>query len=255
MIEKPLVLVIAGSDPSGGAGVQADLKTLSDCGVQGISAITAITAQTDESVIAIHPTPADLLSQQLSTACKKKIPDAVKIGMVATQANIRVISWFLKQLATKYIVIDPILHSSSGIALLETKAATFYRHELFPLATVITPNLPEASALAGMQVANPETMKTAAKIIHEEVMKFRVKNDRSFAVLIKGGHLQGDAVDMLYDGMQFLPFVSPRIPGKNPRGTGCRFSSALAASLAKGRALPEATSEAKEYLRHYIASS
>jgi len=253
--EKKVVLAIAGSDPSGGAGVQADLKTLSDCGVRGISAITAITAQTDQAVIAIHPTPADILSQQLSTACKKQIPDAVKIGMVATQANIRVISWFLKQLKTSHVILDPILHSSSGIALLESKATAFYRQELFPLATVITPNLSEASALAGMQVANLETMRTAAKVIYDHVMQFRSQNAPALAILIKGGHLQGDAVDMLYDGQQFLPFSAARIPGKNPRGTGCRFSSALAASLAKGRLLPEATSEAKEYLRSYIASS
>lgn len=253
--EKPIVLVIAGSDPSGGAGVQADLKTLGDCGVKGISAITAITAQTDQLVIAIHPTPADVLTQQLSTACSKARPVAIKIGMVATLANIRVLSWFLKHTDAKHVVIDPILHSSSGTALLETKAFAFYRQQLLPMATVITPNLPEAQSLAGMQVTSVEMMQTAAKSIYEETIRYRVMIHQPLAVLVKGGHLAGDPVDVLYDGEGLLTFPTKRIPGRSPRGTGCRFSSAIAAYLAQDCDLPTATRKAKAYLHEYISSA
>lgn len=249
---KKVVLTIAGSDPSGGAGVQADLKTLADLGVEGISAITAITAQDDEAVLSIHPTPADVLTQQISTACKGKELAAVKIGMVATKANARAIAWFLKRTDVAHVVIDPILHSSTGTALLEAGAFPFYRQQLLPLATVITPNLAEASALAGMQVAGLDTMRTAAEAIHKETTKFRGGLKKPFAVIVKGGHLDGDAVDVLFDGEKYHSFPAARIPGISPRGTGCRFASAIAAHLAKGENLVAAISRAKEYLAWYI---
>lgn len=250
--DKKFVLIIAGSDPSGGAGVQADLKTVTDCGAQGVSAITAITAQTDEAVVALYPTPADLLTQQLSTACRGRTISAVKVGMVATRTNIRAIAWFLRHLESPPIVIDPILHSSSGVALLEDKATVFYRRELLPMGHLITPNLPEASALAGMQVASVDTMRTAAKNIFEDIIRFCSKRTHPLSVIIKGGHLSGDAIDILYDGENFHQFVAPRIPGKSPRGTGCRFSSAIAAFLAQGESLSVAIEKAKNYLCKYI---
>lgn len=254
-VDKPIVLVVAGSDPSGGAGIQADIKTLADCGVTGISAITAITAQTDDAVIAIHPTPADVLTQQLSTACKGRQPRVIKIGMVATRANVRALVWFLHHTTADHVVIDPILHSSSGMPLLEHKAVALYRQQLLPLATVLTPNLPEAMWLSGMQIASVAAMRTAAEVIHRETMRLRMGSARVLTVVMKGGHLEGDATDLLYDGKDFFPFSAARIPGVSPRGTGCRFSSAIAAALALGDDLPTAVKKAKKYLSEYIAAS
>jgi len=250
-----IVLAIGGSDPSGGAGVQADLETLADLGVQGISAITAITAQDDEAVLAIHATPGDVLTQQISTACKEREIAAVKIGMVATKANARAVQWFLKRPEIPNIVVDPVLHSSGGTALIESNAFTFYRQQLLPLATVVTPNLAEASALAGMQVAGLDTMRTAAEAIHKELSRLRGGLARPLAVVVKGGHLEGDAVDVLFDGEKYHSFPAPRIEGPHPRGTGCRFASAIAAHLAKGGSVVTAVTRAKEYLAWYIAKA
>ncbi|MFA4873997.1 MAG: bifunctional hydroxymethylpyrimidine kinase/phosphomethylpyrimidine kinase [bacterium] len=252
MTSKRVVLAIAGSDPSGGAGVQADLRTFADLGVEGISAITAITAHDDEHALSIHPTPADVLTQQLSTACKGRELAAVKIGMVATKANVRAIAWFLKRVDAPHVVVDPVLHSSSGTSLLEADALPFYRQQLLTLATVITPNIPEASALAGMQVAGLDTMQKAAEIIHRETIRLREGITKPLAVIVKGGHLAGDAVDVLFDGEKYHSFTAQRITGKSPRGTGCRFASAIAAHLAKGESLATAISRAKDYLVWYI---
>ncbi|MFH1874241.1 MAG: bifunctional hydroxymethylpyrimidine kinase/phosphomethylpyrimidine kinase [Pseudomonadota bacterium] len=247
------VLTIAGSDPSGGAGVQADLQTFGDLEVSAISAVTAITAQNDQEVLAIHPTPADVLTQQLSTALKGKKVEVVKIGMVATLSNVRAIAWFLKHTSFKQVVLDPVLHSSTGIPLLETKALSIFRQQLMPLATVITPNLPEAQVLAGMQVTSLETMKKAAEVIHLDAFKLRAGINKPLYVLIKGGHLKGDAADVLYNGEKFEIFSAKRISGPSPRGTGCRFSAAIAAGLAKGEQLEVAIKNAKTYLESYIA--
>ena len=248
-----VVLTIAGSDPSGGAGAQADLRVLSEMGVKGVSAITAITAQDEEAVLAIHPTRADILTQQLSTACKNMTPDAIKIGMVATQTNIRTIIWFLGHTDTPHVVIDPVLHSSTGTPLLEAKALPIYKQQLLPLATVITPNLLEAGVLAGMQVNSVETMKTAVQTIHGETLKLRGGVERPLAVVVKGGHLNGDAIDIVYDGSEIREFSAPHIPGPSPRGTGCRFSSAIAARLALGDTIGTAVEAAKEYMGKYIS--
>lgn len=251
---RATVLTIAGSDPSGGAGAQADLRVFSDMGVKGLSAITAITAQDDEEVLAIHPTRTDILTQQLSTACKKFEPDVIKIGMVATQSNVRAIIWFLGHTKAQQIVIDPVLHSSSGTPLLEAKATAQYRQQLLPLATVVTPNLLEAQVIAGMQVNSVETMETAARTIHFEITKLRGSHDKPLYVVVKGGHLAGDAVDVLYDGENLKKFTANRIVGRSPRGTGCRFASAIAARLALGDGIEEAVGAAKEYLTKYISS-
>lgn len=249
---KNVVLAIGGSDPSGGAGIQADLGTFVDHGVAGIFAITAVTAQNDEEILAIHPTPADILTQQISTACKGREVSTVKIGMVATKANIQAIAWFLRRARPRHVVIDPVLHSSSGAALLEADAYTFYRQRLLPLATVITPNLSEASALAGMQVASLETMRKAAEVIHREAVRLRGQVGQDLSVIVKGGHLHGDAVDVLFDGKEYHSFSAKRIPGRSPRGTGCRFAASIAAHLAGGKTILAATSEAKDYLTKYI---
>lgn len=247
------LLIIAGSDPSGGAGVSADLKTASDIGVPSISAITALTAQDDKEVTAIHPTPADVLTQQLSTACRGKEVYAVKIGMIVTRANVRAVTWFLKTLNPRYIVVDPVFYSTSGAALIKADAFTPFKQILLPIATVVTPNLAEATALAGMQVAGIETMKTAAKVIYDDLIKLHGASKNELFVIIKGGHLEGDAIDILYDGSKYHSFDSPRIPGKSPRGTGCRFASAIAAHLVKGEDIMTAINNAKDYLNKYIA--
>ena len=251
------VLIIAGSDPSGGAGMQADMKTVQDFGGQAIFAITAITAQNRERVLEIHPTPADVLTQQLSAACQGQEIGSVKIGMVATGANVHALVWFLQRLPIPHIVIDPVLYSSSGHSLLEKKSQQIFRQQLLPLATVITPNLPEASAFAGMQVNSVATMRTAAEIIYKETYSLRggKSNLKPLAIIIKGGHLKGEAIDILYDGLEFSEFSSPRIAGISPRGTGCRFSSSIAAGLAKGQNLKQAVTAAKEYLGNYIRGS
>lgn len=249
-----IVLAIGGSDPSGGAGVQADLSTFSDLGVHGISAITAITSQDEDSVISIHPTPGDVLTQQISTACKGREVAAVKLGLVATKANARAIHWFLKRPEILNVVVDPVLHSSSGTPLLAADAFNFYRQQLLPLATVVTPNLSEASALAGMQVAGLDTMRTAAEAIHRELLHLRGGLERPLAVVVKGGHLEGDAVDVLFDGEKYHSFPAQRIEG-NPRGTGCRFASAIAAHLAKGENIVTSVTRAKDYLAWYIAKA
>jgi len=252
MDSKRVVLAIAGSDPSGGAGVQADLKTIADQGLVGISAITAITAQDDEQVLSIHPTPADVLTQQLATAATGKEIGAVKIGMVATKANARAIEWFLRHTDVEHVVIDPILHSSSGTPLMDSDALPFYRQHLLPLATVITPNIPEASALAGMQVASLDSMRKAAEAIYNDTIKLRDKIHKPLAVIVKGGHLSGDATDVLFDGEKYHSFTASRIAGRSPRGTGCRFASAIAANLAKGEPLLGAINRAKDYMAWYI---
>lgn len=250
---EKIVLTIAGSDPSGGAGVQADLRTFAHFNVTGLSAITAITAQNAEEVLAIHPTPADVLTQQLSTACKGNILDAIKIGMVATKANVKTLVWFLHHTLSDHIVIDPVFHSSGGTPLLETKALAVYKQQLLPLATVITPNLQEAGVLAGMQVATLDTMRKAAEVIRTDAVRLRGEVEKSLAVLVKGGHLEGDAVDVLFDGEKYFSFPAKRISGPSPRGTGCRFSSAIAACLALGDDLQTAIKRAKEYLAMYIS--
>ncbi|MBI5298961.1 MAG: bifunctional hydroxymethylpyrimidine kinase/phosphomethylpyrimidine kinase [Deltaproteobacteria bacterium] len=248
------VLVIAGSDPSGGAGVQADLTTLKDFGVPSIFAITALTAQNDQRVLQIHPTPADILTQQLSAACDGRFVGAVKIGMVAEGSIVMALVWFLNARHFPNIVIDPILHSSSGTPLLEKRAYTHLRQQLLPLATVITPNLEEAGTFAGLNIYNEETQIKAAKRIYDDVKILRAGRfpEKPLAIIVKGGHLEGEAIDVFYDGKDVKVFRAARIPGPSPRGTGCRFSSAIAAGLSKGSSLPDAVKAAKDYLTQYI---
>lgn len=251
------VLVIAGSDPSGGAGFQADLSTLKDYGVLALSGITALTAQNESRVLQIHPTPADLLTQQLSAACEGKEIDAVKVGMVATHPIVLALVWFLEARKFPNLVIDPILHSSSGTPLLENRAFAPLKQKLLPLARVITPNLPEASAFVGSRIYNEETQKKAAKQIHKEIFSFREGNlkKQPLAVIVKGGHLEKEAIDILYDGVEITAFRAEKIKGPSPRGTGCRFSSSIAAGLALGWPLQKAVQEAKNYLEKYIKGS
>lgn len=251
------VLVIAGSDPSGGAGVQADLTTLKDFNVPALSCITALTAQNERKVLEIHPTPADLLTQQLSAACEGKEIGAVKIGMVANQSNVSALVFFLKTKSFPHIIIDPILHSSSGTPLLEKKAYNLFCQQLLPLATVVTPNIPEANALIGSNIYNEETQSNATEKIYHDLKGFRGEkfSEKPLAVIVKGGHRKEEAVDILFDGSSLEFFRAPKIPGASRRGTGCRFSTAIAAGLAQSLPLKEAIQNAKTYLIKYIQGS
>lgn len=248
----PTVLTIAGSDPSSGAGLQADLYTFHDFGCRGHSVVTAITAQTNDRVLGVWPTPGDVLTQQLATAADRVEISAVKVGMLATASNVWATIWFLKSRKHGHVVIDPLLHSSSGLPLLDKSAIPIFQQQLLPYATVITPNIPEAMALAGMQVANLEGMEVAAKVIYDETYRLRGGGDKPLYVVIKGGHLKGDPTDVVYDGQRHEHLFGERLPG-GIHGSGCRFSSALAAGLAKGLTILDAVSTAKDYVSGLIA--
>ena len=251
---KGKVLVIASSDPKGGAGMQADLATLKDFNVPTAFAVTAITAQGENEALSIHPTPVDILTQQLSAASADQDIGAIKIGVVSTSANVRALVWFLHREKSIPIVIDPVLHSSSGASLLETKGIPVFRQQLLPLATVITPNLLEASAMVGMQVASLDQMHEAAGKIYKELIMLRgVGGEKKpLAIVIKGGHLRGDAVDLVYDGKEFVELRENRIPGRSPRGAGCRFASAIAAGLAQKKSVMDSVEAAKRYMTTFI---
>ncbi|MBI2344083.1 MAG: bifunctional hydroxymethylpyrimidine kinase/phosphomethylpyrimidine kinase [Deltaproteobacteria bacterium] len=247
----PTILTIAGSDPSSGAGLQADLYTLHDLGCRGRSVVTAITAQTNDRVLGVWPTSADVLTQQLATAADGVELSAVKVGMVATAANVWATIWFLKSRPHGDVVIDPLLHSSSGLPLLDKSAIPIFRQQLLPYATVITPNIPEAMALAGMQIATVEAMEVAAKSIYEEVYRFRGGGDRPLVIAIKGGHLRRDPVDVVYDGTQHYRLSGERLPG-GIHGSGCRFATAIAAGMAKKMPVVEAIAAAKVYVTELV---
>ena len=250
------ILLIGGSDPSGGAGIQADLAVLRDFQQPALSCITALTAQNERRVLQIHPTPTDLLTQQLAAATEGKEIAAVKIGMVAERTNVRAIVWFLRGRGYPNIVIDPVLESSSGTPLLEKNAMTLFRKDLLPLANVLTPNIPEAMQLVGSRIFDQATQEKAAKQIYEEIHSLRVEKDlaKPFVVIVKGGHRKEEAVDVLYDGKKFESFAALRIDNVNKRGTGCRFASAIACGLSTGKDISQATKMAKEYLRKYLTS-
>lgn len=250
------VLLIGGSDPSCGAGIQADLITLKDFQAPAVCVITALTAQNEKRVLNIYPTPSDILTQQLSAVCENQTMGAVKIGMLATLSNVKTIVWFLKQKQIPHIVVDPIFHSSTGTPLLEPQAISIFRRELFPLTTVVTPNILEAQSLVGFSIYDTTTQEKAARTIFDEIVRFRNRSDlkKTLAVIVKGGHLKGEAVDLLFDGSHVEIFRAARIFGSSPRGTGCRFGSAIAASLVQGFELKKAVEAAKKYLTDYIRS-
>lgn len=250
----PVVLTIAGSDPSGGAGLQADLRTFEAFGVRGLSAVTAITAQNEETVLGVHAVGADVLTQQLAAVIRGQEISAVKIGMIGSIANVRAIILFLHSANVPHVVIDPVLSSTSGAPLLETRALNIFKNELLPLATLITPNIDEAGVLSGMRIWNLGTAKDAARQIYNETYQLKKDKTKTLAVLVKGGHLAGEPIDVLYNGDDFLEFPSKRINATR-HGTGCVLSSAIAAGLANGKALPAAIAEAKKFVEDYISGS
>ena len=236
------VLTIAGSDSGGGAGIQADLKTIAANGCYGMSVITALTAQNTLGVTGIHPVPVDFVAAQLEAVLADIGVDAVKIGMLYSPELIRTVAENLKKFGVSTIVLDPVMLAQSGDPLLQEEALATLKHSLIPLAELITPNLPEASMLLGREIATAASMEAAAI----ELAGLGCRN-----VLIKGGHLEaGDSDDCLYLGSEkrIVTFPGKRIATRNNHGTGCTLSSAIASFLAQGEPMVTAVGHAKEYI-------
>lgn len=238
-------LTIAGSDSSGGAGIQADLKTMIANNVYGMSAITALTAQNTTGVSAVMEVTPEFLEQEIDMVFTDIFPDAVKIGMVSASSLIKVIAAKLVQYNAKNIVVDTVMVATSGAKLISDDAIETLKEELIPLATVITPNIPEAEVLSGMSIKTEDDMMKAAEKIGTE---FEV------SVLLKGGHNVNDATDILFEDGEFTFFRGRRINNPNTHGTGCTLSSAIASNLAKGYDLKEAVKRAKDYISGALAA-
>ena len=248
-----IALTIAGSDSSGGAGIQADLKTFAAFGVYGATAITAITAQSTLGVEAAAPLSADLVTAQIEAVAGDFTIDATKIGMLANAAIVEAVAAAIAELDLPLVVLDPVLVSSSGARLLDEDGVRALRAELLPHARVITPNIPEAEALGGRRIQSPEDAREAARRIHAM---------GAAAVIITGGHeMEGsgigdqraEIVDLLFDGHAFHEFRVARVKSRHLHGTGCTFASAVAAGLALGHDLPAAAARAQQYVAGAIA--
>lgn len=238
-------LSIAGSDASGGAGIQADLKTMTMNGVYAMSAITALTAQNTMGVSGIMEVTPKFLQQQMDAVFEDIRPDAVKIGMVSSTALIETIAARLQVYKAENVVVDPVMVATSGSRLIEEKAVRALEEKLFPMATLITPNIPEAEILSGILIQNEKDMVEAAKIL---------SNNYGCAVLLKGGHRINDANDMLYKNGVADWFIGKRINNPNTHGTGCTLSSAIASNLAKGYNLKTSIQRAKDYISGALAA-
>ncbi|MGF7016494.1 hydroxymethylpyrimidine/phosphomethylpyrimidine kinase [Lachnospiraceae bacterium PF1-21] len=232
------VLTIAGSDCSGGAGIQADLKTMCAHRVYGMSVITSVTVQNTQKVYAAQDIDPEIVTGQIRAVYEDIQVDAVKIGMVSNVQIIQAIKEELLRQKAKNIVLDPVMISKSGFSLLKEEAIAAMS-ELLQIADIVTPNIPEAELLSGIKIKGPKEMERSARVISER---------GAAAVLIKGGHLPGSALDIFYYQGQFYPFESPKIPGKNTHGTGCTLSAAIASNLAKGLMPVEAIKQAKAYV-------
>jgi len=239
------ILTIAGSDSGGGAGIQADLKAITLLGGYGMSVITALTAQNTVGVQAIHEVPARFVERQIDSVLSDIGADAIKTGMLTNQEIIEVVAKKVKQYGVKKVVVDPVMVSKSGASLLRMDAQEALIKELIPLAWVVTPNLMEASVLSGLKVDSLEGMKKAAHQIYKLGAKY---------VVVKGGHLKGMAIDLLYDGKIFNEIEGPRIDTKNTHGTGCTFASAIATFLARGDTIDVAVRKAKTFITMAIQS-
>lgn len=244
----PIALTIAGSDSSGGAGIQADLKTFAALGVYGASVITALTAQNTQGVSGIHPVPAEFVTAQIDAVFSDLAVGAVKIGMVAQPAVIDAIVAGLTRWSPQHVVLDPVMVATSGDRLLAAEAVEALRTKLIPLAGVITPNLPEAAALLD------EPMAVSEAAIEDQGRRLLAMGCQ--AVLIKGGHGQGsESIDYLVDANGTIALAAPRVATKNTHGTGCSLSSAIAAGLAKGEAMETAVRNAKAFVSAAISAA
>lgn len=243
-----IAVTIAGSDSSGGAGIQADLKTFSALGVYGASVIAALTAQNTQGVSAIHDVPPDFIAAQIDAVFSDLAVDAVKIGMLSTPAAIEAVAQGLDRYGQKKIVLDPVMVAATGARLLVPEAVETLKRRLFPRARLITPNLPEAAALLDAEVATNETE------MHAQADRLLALGAQ--AVLIKGGHGSGaESVDLLVTPEGVARFAARRIATENTHGSGCTLSAAIAAELAKGAALADAVGAAKEFISRAIAAA
>ena len=239
----PRALTIAGSDSGGGAGIQADLKTFSAFRVFGMSVITAVTAQNSVGVQGVENLPPAFVAQQLRSVLGDFGADAAKCGMLSTAPIIEAVAAVLREHPIERLVVDPVMVAKSGDALLRPDARKALVDRILPLALVVTPNLPEAEVLANMRVEARPDMEEAARRIHALGPRY---------VLVKGGHLKGEALDLLWNGREFTAFVAPRVDSPNTHGTGCTFSAAIAAGLSRSQALGDAIREAKAYVTEAI---
>ncbi|HET9700896.1 MAG TPA: bifunctional hydroxymethylpyrimidine kinase/phosphomethylpyrimidine kinase [Burkholderiales bacterium] len=248
----PNALTIAGVDPSGGAGVLADVKAFSALGAYACAVIAALTAQNTRQVTGIHPLPTDFIAKQIDTLFADVRIDAVKIGMLGTVAITRTVADCLERWRPPAVVLDPVMVAKSGDALLATEAVGMLKEALLPLATVITPNLPEAGALTGERA--PETLKEMHRAC--ERLRRLLPDSGGRWVVLKGGHLPGpDALDLLFDGDRMLELPARRVDTSNTHGTGCTLSSAIAALIPQRATVPEAVRDAKAYLTRALAAS
>jgi hydroxymethylpyrimidine/phosphomethylpyrimidine kinase len=244
----PIALTIAGSDSSGGAGIQADLKTFAALGVYGASVITALTAQNTQGVSGIHPVPPTFVTAQMEAVFGDLDVKAVKIGMVAQLSTIEAIATALSRFKPPHIVLDPVMVATSGDQLLSTDAVAGLLDDLLPLVSLVTPNLPEAAVLLGEPLAADKSAIVG--------QGRRLMAGGARAVLIKGGHGEGaQSIDYLFHGDDVVALAAPRIATKNTHGTGCSLSSAIAANLAKGETLEEAVRNAKAWISEAIAAA
>jgi hydroxymethylpyrimidine/phosphomethylpyrimidine kinase len=250
----PVAMTIAGSDPSGGAGLQADLKTFAALKVYGLSVVTAVIAQNSAHVSRVQAVEPDMVAAQLETVVAERMPDALKIGALASAAVTNVVAKSVESLGLPAPVLDPVLVASSGTRLLETAGEHILRARLIPLAAVVTPNIPEAEILSEIKIDGVMAMRRAAQALHR-------LGPRS--VLIKGGHwpttLGGGhrpkAVDLFFDGRHYIEFAAARIPGEGAHGTGCALSAAIAAWLARGVELETAINRAKRFTTHALKNA
>ena len=242
----PTAMTIAGSDSGGGAGIQADLKTFAALGVYGTSTLTAITAQNTTGVTAVHEIPTEIISAQINAVLTDIGADAVKTGMLASSSIIQCVASELQRRPVPWLVVDPVMVAKSGDPLLWGDAIEALKTLLVPLASVITPNIPEAEALTGVKIDSDSQAREAA----QKLVSMGAKS-----VVVKGGHREGPATDLFFDGSSFQEFTSPRIETVNTHGAGCTFASAIAAGLARGMTLLDAVALAKDYVTEAIRTS
>ena len=240
------VLTIAGSDCSGGAGIQADLKTFSAHGVFGMSVIVSVVAENTSRVIDYQDISTDIIKKQMDAVFEDIEVDAVKIGMLSCAEIMLAVAEKLKEYKPKNVVIDPVMYAKTGDALMDPNAIDTMIAEVIPLADVLTPNIPEAEKIAGIEIKNISDMEKAARIIHD----MGCRN-----VLVKGGHAEGDAIDVLFDGAEFNYYSVERIQTKNTHGTGCTYSSSIASNLALEMPISDALAASKEYVTTAIRHS
>ena len=239
-VSIPRALTIAGSDSGGGAGIQADLKTFAALGVYGTSALTAITAQNTLGVTDVLELPTTLIESQIDAIVSDIGTDAVKTGMLSSSDIIEAVAAKLSEHGLTTLVVDPVMVAKGGDRLLREEAVEALRSVLVPLASVVTPNVPEAEVLTGLEIGSIEDLKAGARFLVDEL--------GAGSAVVKGGHLDGPATDVLYDGSDFVTFTSERIDTPNTHGTGCTFASAVAAGLAQGMDVSDAVRQAKDYV-------